>query len=79
MIDERVPSEAVTRSCVSCHALAKPLSCAVVLRIGSSSSIPTLLFPWVDSLNFQRPPQRPGDPPPPPGTDTRAPVEQALA
>jgi len=26
MIDERVPSEAVTRSCVSCHALAKPLS-----------------------------------------------------
>ncbi len=80
MIDERVPSEAVTRSCVSCHALAKPLSWR-----RSSEDWKLLInthiafFPWVDSLNFQRPQQRPGDPPPPPGTDTRAPVEQALA
>jgi quinohemoprotein amine dehydrogenase len=80
MIDERVPSEAITRSCVSCHALAKPLSwrrSPEDWKLLVNTHI--AFFPWVDSLNFQRPPQRPGDPPPPPGTDTRAPVEQALA
>ena len=80
MIDEHVPSEAITHSCVSCHALAKPLSWRRSpedwhLLINTHIAF----FPWVDSLNFQRPPQRPGEPPPPPGTDTRAPYEQALA
>ncbi len=71
---------AITRSCVSCHALAKPLSwrrSPEDWKLLVNTHI--AFFPWVDSLNFQRPPQRPGDPPPPPGTDTRAPVEQALA
>jgi quinohemoprotein amine dehydrogenase len=80
MVDEKVPNEEITRSCVGCHALAKPLSwrrssedwkMLVNTHIG--------LYPWVDSLNFQRPPHRPGDPPPPPGTDVRPPVEQALS
>jgi quinohemoprotein amine dehydrogenase len=79
MVDEKVPNEEITRSCVACHALAKPLSwrrsseewkMLVNTHIG--------LYPWVDSLNFQRPPHRPGEPPPPPGTDLRPPVEQAL-
>jgi len=80
MIDERVPSEAVTRSCVSCHALAKPLSWRrspedwkllinthVAFSRGSTASISSA------RRNV------PANPPPPPGTDTRAPVEQALA
>jgi quinohemoprotein amine dehydrogenase len=80
MIDEHVPNEAVTHSCVACHALAKPLSwrrSAEEWKLLMNTHI--AFFPWVDSINFQRPPQRPGDPPPPPGADTRAPVEQALA
>jgi quinohemoprotein amine dehydrogenase len=80
MVDERVPSEDIKRSCVACHALAKPLSwrrspedwkMLVNTHVG--------LYPFVDSMNFQRPPHQPGDPPPPPGTDLRPPVEQALA
>jgi quinohemoprotein amine dehydrogenase len=81
MVDEKVPSEDIKRSCVACHALAKPLSwrrsaedwkMLVNLHVG--------LYPTVDFLNFQRfPPPQPGDPPPPPGTDLRPPVEQALA
>jgi quinohemoprotein amine dehydrogenase len=80
MVDEKVPNEEITRSCVACHVWAKPLSwrrssedwkMLVNTHIG--------LYPWVDSMNFQRPPHRPGEPPPPPGTDLRPPVEQALA
>jgi quinohemoprotein amine dehydrogenase len=80
MLDEKVPSEEVTRSCVACHALAKPLSwrrSAEEWKLLVNTHI--AFFPWVDSLNFQRPPHRPGEPPPPPGTDMRPPVEQALA
>src|SRR5258707_3377258 len=62
MIDERVPSEAITRSCVSCHALAKPLSWRRSpedwkLLVNTHVAF----FPWVDSLNFHRPPKRPGN------------------
>jgi quinohemoprotein amine dehydrogenase len=35
------------------------------------------LYPWVDGLNFQRQPPRPGQPPPAP--DAKQPVDQALA
>jgi quinohemoprotein amine dehydrogenase len=80
MVDEKVPNEEVTRSCVACHALAKPLSwrrSAEEWKLLVNTHI--AFFPWVDSLNFQRPPHRPGEPPPPPGTDMRPPVEQALA
>jgi len=80
MVDEKVPNEEVTRSCVACHALAKPLSwrrSAEEWKFLVNTHI--AFFPWVDSLNFQRPPHRPGEPPPPPGTDMRPPVEQALA
>jgi|tagenome__1003787_1003787.scaffolds.fasta_scaffold20981752_2 quinohemoprotein amine dehydrogenase len=78
MIDEKVPNEDVTRSCVSCHALAKPLS----WRRSSDDwklllNTHVALYPWVDSMNFQRPPPRPGQPAPPP--DTKQPVDQALA
>jgi quinohemoprotein amine dehydrogenase len=80
MIDEKVPSEDITRSCVACHALAKPLS----WRRSSEdwkmlANTHLALYPWTDGLNFQRPQRRPGEPPPPPGTDMRPPVEQALA
>jgi quinohemoprotein amine dehydrogenase len=80
MVDEKVPNDEVSKACVACHVLAKPLSWR-----RSSEEWKTLvnthvaLFPWVDSLNFQRFPRRPGEPPPPPGTDLRPPVEQALA
>src|SRR3984893_11852144 len=80
MVDEKVPSEEITRSCVACHALAKPLSwrrSAEDWKLLVNTHI--ALFPWADSLNFQRPPRRPGDPPPPPGADLRPPVEQALS
>lgn len=80
MVDEKVPSEEVTHSCVACHALAKPLSwrrSPEEWKLLTNTHI--AFFPWVDSLNFQRPPHRPGEPPPPPGTDMRPPVEQALA
>ena len=78
MIDEKVPNEDVTRSCVSCHALAKPLS----WRRSSDDwklliNTHIALYPWVDSLNFQRPPPRPGQPAPP--ADAKQPVDQALA
>jgi len=54
MIDEKVPNEDVTRSCVSCHVLAKPLS----WRRSSDDwklliNTHIALYPWVDSLNFQ--------------------------
>jgi quinohemoprotein amine dehydrogenase len=80
MVDEKVPSDDITRSCVSCHPLAKPLS----WRRSSEdwkmlANTHLALYPWTDGLNFQRPPRRPGEPPPPPGTDMRPPVEQALA
>jgi quinohemoprotein amine dehydrogenase len=80
MIDEKVPSEDITRSCVACHALAKPLS----WRRSSEdwkmlANTHLALYPWTDGLNFQRPQRRPGEPAPPPGTDMRPPVEQALA
>lgn len=80
MVDEKVPNEEVTRSCVACHVLAKSLSWR-----RSSEEWKALVnthiafFPWVESLNFQRFPHRPGEPPPPPGTDMRPPVDQALA
>jgi quinohemoprotein amine dehydrogenase len=80
MVDEKIPSEDVTRSCVACHALAKPLSwrrSAEDWKLLVNTHM--ALYPWVDSLNFQRPPHRPGEPPPPPGADVRPPVEQALA
>jgi quinohemoprotein amine dehydrogenase len=78
MIDERVPNEDVTRSCVACHALAKPLSwrrSADDWKLLVNTHI--ALYPWVDSLNFQRMPPRPGQPPPLP--DAKQPVDQALA
>jgi len=80
MVDEKVPSEEITRACVACHILAKPLS----WRRSSEEwkqvvNTHIALYPWVDSLNFLRFPPRPGQPPPPPGTDMRQPVEQALA
>lgn len=79
MVDEKVPSEDITRACVACHILAKPLS----WRRSSEEwkqlvNTHIALYPWVESLNFQRFPPRPGQPPPPPGTDLRPPVEQAL-
>jgi quinohemoprotein amine dehydrogenase len=79
-VDEKVPNEEITRSCVACHVWAKPLS----WRRSSEDwkmlvNTHIALYPWVDSMNFQRPPHRPGEPPPPPGTDLRPPVEQALA
>jgi quinohemoprotein amine dehydrogenase len=80
MVDENVPNEEITRSCVACHALAKPLSwrrSSEEWKLLVNTHI--AFFPWVDSLNFQRPPHRPGEPPPPPGSDPRPPVEQALA
>src|SRR5258708_30049692 len=57
MIDERVPSETITRSCVSCHALAKPLS----WRRNPEDwkllfNTHLYFFPFVHSLIFQRPP-----------------------
>jgi quinohemoprotein amine dehydrogenase len=80
MIDEKVPSEDITRSCVACHALAKPLSWRRSSEEWKSLANTHLaLYPWTDSLNFQRPPHRPGEPPPPPGSDSRTPLEQALA
>ena len=80
MIDEKVPSEDITRSCVACHALAKPLSWRRSPEDWKMLANTHLaLYPWTDGLNFQRPPRRPGEPPPPPGTDMRPPVEQALA
>jgi quinohemoprotein amine dehydrogenase len=80
MVDEKLPSEEITRSCVACHALAKPLS----WRRSSEDwkmlvNTHIALYPWTDSLNFQRPPHRHGDPSPPPGADLRPPVEQALS
>jgi quinohemoprotein amine dehydrogenase len=78
MIDEKVPNEDVTRSCVSCHALAKPLSwrrSADDWKLLINTHV--ALYPWVDSLNFQRQPPRPGQPAPPP--DAKQPVDQALA
>jgi quinohemoprotein amine dehydrogenase len=80
MVDEKMPSDDVQKSCVACHALAKPLSwrrSAEDWKLLVNTHI--ALYPWVDSLNFQRPPRRPGEPPPPPGADLRPPVEQALA
>ena len=80
MVDEKVPSEEITRSCVACHALAKPLSWRRSPEDWKMlANTHAALYPWTDSLNFQRPPRRPGEPPPPPGTDMRPPVEQALA
>src|SRR5215469_9596265 len=75
MVDEKVPSEEITKACVACHILAKPLS----WRRSSEEwkqlvNTHMALYPWVESLNFQRPPRRPGQPPPPPGTDMRPPV-----
>ena len=78
MIDEKVPNEDVTRSCVSCHALAKPLSwrrSADDWKLLINTHI--ALYPWVDGLNFQRPPPHPGQLAPPP--DAKQPVDQALA
>jgi quinohemoprotein amine dehydrogenase len=78
MIDEKVPNEDVTRSCVACHALAKPLSwrrSADDWKLLINTHI--ALYPWVDSFNFQRQPPRPGQPAPPP--DAKQPVDQALA
>ncbi|HXT76100.1 MAG TPA: quinohemoprotein amine dehydrogenase subunit alpha [Candidatus Eisenbacteria bacterium] len=78
MVDEKVPNEDVTRSCVACHALAKPLSwrrSAEDWRLLVNTHI--ALYPWVDGLNFQRQPPRPGQPPPAP--DAKQPVDQALA
>jgi quinohemoprotein amine dehydrogenase len=79
MVDEKVPNEDVTHSCVACHALAKPLSwrrSADDWKLLVNTHI--ALYPWVDGLNFQRPPRRPGDPTPPP-PDAKQPVDQALA
>lgn len=78
MIDEKVPNEDVTRSCVACHVLAKPLSwrrSAEDWKLLVNTHI--ALYPWVDSLNFQRQPPRPAQPAPPP--DAKQPVDQALA
>jgi quinohemoprotein amine dehydrogenase len=80
MVDEKVPNEEITRSCVSCHALAKPLSWRRSPEDWKMlANTHVALYPWTDSLNFQRAPRRPGEPPPPSGTDMRPPVEQALA
>lgn len=80
MVDEEVPNEEVKRSCVACHALAKPLS----WRRGAEDwkmlvNTHIAFFPWVDSISFQRPPHRPGALEPPAETSKRAPVEEALA
>jgi quinohemoprotein amine dehydrogenase len=78
MVDEKVPNEDITRSCVACHVLAKPLSwrrSADDWKLLVNTHI--ALYPWVDSLNFQRQPPRPGQPAPPP--DAKQPVDQALA
>src|SRR5258708_35122672 len=80
MLEENVPNEDVTRSCVACHALAKPLSwrrSAEDWKLLVNTHV--ALYPWVDSMNFQRLPRRPGEPAPPPGTDVKQPVDQALA
>ena len=59
MVDEKVPSEDITRACVSCHALAKPLSWRRSPEDWKMlANTHAALFPWTDSLNFQRPPRR---------------------
>jgi quinohemoprotein amine dehydrogenase len=80
MVDEKVPNDEVSKACVACHVLAKPLSWRRSTEEWKALvNTHVALFPWVDSMNFQRFPRRPGEPPPAPGTDLRPPVEQALA
>jgi quinohemoprotein amine dehydrogenase len=79
MIDEKIPSADIRRSCAGCHAFGRALSwrrspdewkLLENMHIG--------LFPVAEGVAFQFPPRRPGVAPPAPGADTRPPVDQAL-
>ena len=79
MIDEKVPNDDIAHACKACHAFGKPLS----WRRSQDdwkllANMHIAFFPAVETTSFQRPPHRPGSPPPPPGTDTRPPMDQAI-
>jgi quinohemoprotein amine dehydrogenase len=79
MIDESVPHDYVRDACVTCHPHGRAMSwrrsreewdLLVNMHLG--------YFPVVEFVSFYRRPPRPGSPPPPPGTDTRHPVDRAI-
>lgn len=78
-LDQEKFPEVVREACVSCHPYAQAMNwrrapeewdLLVNMHIG--------YFPVVEWNSFRGQPQRPGGPPPPPGTDLRTPVEKAI-
>ncbi len=79
MIDETVPDEVLKQACVICHSVGRAASwrrtrdewqLLINMHVG--------YFPVVEFQGFRRFPPRAGDPPPPPGTDTRDPADKAV-
>jgi quinohemoprotein amine dehydrogenase len=79
LIDEKEPNETVRGACMVCHPLGRPMTWR------RSKEEWTLLgamhsgyYPVAEFTAFRRFPAPPDAPPPPPGTDMRDPVDQAL-
>jgi len=77
--DEKVPNTGVRDSCTACHTLGRIMSwrrtreewdLLVKMHIG--------YFPQTETVTFRKRPRAIGDPEPPPGTDTRDPVDIAI-
>lgn len=78
MIDETYPNEVVRETCVACHALGRAQSWRRSKQEWDLLAAMHSGYYTVSEISFRRPPRGPQETPPPPGTDTRQPVEQAV-